>query len=344
MDYKVYVKDEETSKKVQEHAFKLGYSWGKDKNEVNNKQQPFLYFEDKKKIIFFDTIISCSFEEFKKEAGTELTPEEFLALPICTTWVCPTCTRRWKQPITEAPVCPVCEKFKQNKTASQASCTGCWVTGKRDKSMCETCFDFSNKETCKERNDKWQSKEQNKLFDPDKMIEIDAYKISMEMWEFLAGDPKREKRDWYKYKAYLIERMKGNCPVCHFLKGNCSECYLSYEGLCKGNKNSETIAYYFWINKENIPEERQRAAKEIYNALHSKYFGLCSTKTQIKYTHEQIMTGWFEAEYAGQKRWRQVTSYYPDLEDPYVIEYVGHYNIDTIQRLKYAVLPPEDKR
>jgi disulfide oxidoreductase YuzD len=62
MDYKVYVKDEATSKKVQEHAFKLGYSWVYNERNVKYANQPFLYFNYPD--ISFDTA-NVGFAEFK---------------------------------------------------------------------------------------------------------------------------------------------------------------------------------------------------------------------------------------------------------------------------------------
>jgi hypothetical protein len=448
MDYKVYVKDEATSKKVQEHAFKLGYSWVYNERNVKYANQPFLYFNYPD--ISFDTA-NVGFAEFKNEPEIEVTSEEFLALPISgfnvtkmtelqayeisrdlwgfltkypeknktdwefydyyeLKWMECNCTLCYKYSMDNCRDCflyqdNVClnrrnnssvyykwctetdmtnkaalariiynalnDKVKmlqaeQNKTKAHLSCEGCWVFERLDKIGCRTYKNHSNWETIEAMNTRIRqttntyirSKEQNKLFDPDKMTEIEAYRISMEMWEFLAGDPKRKKRDWYKYKAYLIERMKGSCPVCHFNKANCSECFLKYEHVCNCDKGSEDIAYYTWNHVHNLPEERQEAAKEIYKALKTKYELLiisnctiqCVESTKYKYTHEQIMTGWFRQKYINNEgidesyrcNWIKILEYNSCHKTYASKSYTSRvFKREDFNSWEYSALPPE---
>lgn len=73
--YKVYVKDEKTSQRVQEHAFILDYEWFSGGKNFRNTRESFLLFNNAGKISFFNT-----YNEFKHNENIELTPEEFLRL------------------------------------------------------------------------------------------------------------------------------------------------------------------------------------------------------------------------------------------------------------------------
>lgn len=75
--YKLFVANEEESRKVQEKAFKLGYRW--DSGEMfRHTDKPFLYFEDDAEINF-----DCcsSYEGFRNDENTYIAVADFLALP-----------------------------------------------------------------------------------------------------------------------------------------------------------------------------------------------------------------------------------------------------------------------
>lgn len=76
-EYKVYVKDKETSRKVQEHAFELGYKWASSKTNIANENEKFLHFNS-----HGYGFLKCCFgyNDYKRLDNKELTPEEFLRL------------------------------------------------------------------------------------------------------------------------------------------------------------------------------------------------------------------------------------------------------------------------
>jgi hypothetical protein len=84
MNYKVFVKDEKISKKVQKHAFKLGYVWvfpEAPKNMPIKLNEPFLLFRES--MPPFSKVLLCadSFNTFNSYIDhKELTVKEFLVL------------------------------------------------------------------------------------------------------------------------------------------------------------------------------------------------------------------------------------------------------------------------
>jgi hypothetical protein len=76
-DYKVYVKDEETSNRVYNYGVQLKY-----RGNRYAEGKSFLYFNSNDDITFDSKKSARSFPYFKQRHGKELTPEEFLALPL----------------------------------------------------------------------------------------------------------------------------------------------------------------------------------------------------------------------------------------------------------------------
>ena len=81
MNVKMYLPDtekprKELSREVQEHAFKLGYSWRSGK-DIRHLEKPLLFMDGDKKINFADRLSMFDYKE-----NIEITPQEFLALPI----------------------------------------------------------------------------------------------------------------------------------------------------------------------------------------------------------------------------------------------------------------------
>ncbi len=81
ISYKMYLPDTEQmpraelSCKVQEHAFKLGYNWC-DAVYCQYKNEPFLYFQEKKMLWGY------LFSDFMEKPCNEITPQEFLDIPV----------------------------------------------------------------------------------------------------------------------------------------------------------------------------------------------------------------------------------------------------------------------
>ena len=441
MNYKVYVKDQETSRRVQEHAFKLGYCWEDSERVVNYVNHPFLYFNYPE--ISFDTS-NVGFAGFKDEPEIEVTPEEFLALPIPVKFnilhspsnesftyhniegefhlCCPACTTKLTDgkcnntncckydsgfdpsTMTELRAYEIARDLWEflyknpDKTKQEwknynyyklqdmrGNCTLCYLYNKEGlpcsdcylfrTNICSNTHDFHTY-NCWRREVKDMEKKAHyagiiwsalntkaemlrsdiiknqivhaKEFNPNEMTEIESYKISMEMWEFLAEDPKREKRDWYNFKTYNIAEMKGDCPVCHFHKVHCSGCYLHNNNVCNSGKENNEISYYIWNSNNSSPEKRQEAARKIYEALRERYEQLLENEYQSKfrksskYTHEQIMTGWFREIGPEPKRynWFKTNNYCE--QHGYLVSACGTYvKKGWFDKCEYSVLPPE---
>ncbi len=94
------------------------------------------------------------------------------------------------------------------------------------------------------------------------MTEIEAHKLSVEMWTWLADNPKLEKENWINFHA--IQDLLACCYLCEFYKTyntfNCSECCLDCleeKSICD-NYNS------------NLTDVKQKAAYLIRDKIKSK--------------------------------------------------------------------------
>lgn len=295
MNYKIYVKDEETSKKVQKHAFKLGYYWANEVIYQNPKSVdfPFLYFECKTKHITCSD--SCTFMFFKAHEYKELTPEEFLALPISDKeWTCPNC--EWYDSgmddcikISPCGYCSYIKKDEEKKLKAKetvitdiycSACRSLLVDGRCNNHGCSKFY-----------------------FNILKMTEFQAYKIATDMWYFLYTHPDKEKRDWPDFYKYKLSDTSGNCTMCIYHKNDCGQCYLYAQQACSGISRDIAIPYWRWKKNINL-ESRRDAAGIIFEHLQNRYIYLLNKdkdKNKNKYTHEQIMTGWFRQKYINEK-------------------------------------------
>lgn len=75
---KVKIKDEDTSKKIQNHAFELKFFWYINGREIQWTDKEFLYFDWDTKLI----TAGDSLEVFESHDGKKLSPDEFLKQTI----------------------------------------------------------------------------------------------------------------------------------------------------------------------------------------------------------------------------------------------------------------------
>jgi hypothetical protein len=84
--YKVIVSSCRESINIQEHAFKLGYSWFVNRFVLKNLNKPCFYFDGYYKNITYDDIDSFDDSNFKK-----ISVEDFLKIPSTPKVYCINC-------------------------------------------------------------------------------------------------------------------------------------------------------------------------------------------------------------------------------------------------------------
>ena len=114
-------------------------------------------------------------------------------------------------------------------------------------------------------------KKNNVIREDIKMTELQAIKISIDLWKWLNKNPLKKKEDYPKYKINKIYKMKSDCPCCEFYNNVCDGCPLCVKidgySICKFFVGLFHDWEYAFTEKES-----KRCSGIILGLLEEKYY------------------------------------------------------------------------
>jgi hypothetical protein len=114
-----------------------------------------------------------------------------------------------------------------------------------------------------------------------KLTELDAVKISKDLWCWLYYNPDKNKSDYPDFYNLKINNMSSYCPMCEYFcsrdnRLSCDDCILSKNKNCGCGYNGENIfyfSYFLWKETKDL-QIRKVHAKEIWSTLCRRYIEL----------------------------------------------------------------------
>jgi len=92
----------------------------------------------------------------------------------------------------------------------------------------------------------------------------EAIKNHRAMWNWLAENPSKEKKDWPGWDGMDIGEVCGECFACEYSSG-CSECLFIWPGQdCCNRDDNNAGLFEIWENQGNL-EKRAVLALQIAN-------------------------------------------------------------------------------
>ena len=97
-----------------------------------------------------------------------------------------------------------------------------------------------------------------------RLTKAKTIEISIELWTWLAGDGRRVKHGWHKWKTYGV--MVANCPLCEYAARHqgCRSCPFEQKFAHCQSEGSE---YVMWRNAALDAKARQRHASAFLEQL-----------------------------------------------------------------------------